>query len=145
MLDEWVEAVKNVSVLEVVKEEMNVHRSDIIRLNQEQLKQGIKSTGERLSPYHPDYARRKKKPITPKTLYDKGSFHGAIYAIPTLSHTLVGSRDSKADVVENQESYKSHDDPDDIYGLTDESLERLLDEFGMREGIINGLVSRILT
>ena len=144
ILDQWIGAFQEIKSSVVLKDILNAHHVDIIDLNQEQLKKGIKSTDGRLSPYSTSYAKRKRKPRIPKTLYDTGDFYDNIYSSSVDLYTIVGSKDSKAKYIEAQEAYKSGDSPDDIYGLTDENLDILLYEYHVFDEFADQYVSKLI-
>jgi hypothetical protein len=113
------------------------HEKDIEALNREQLMKGQKSDGTFLPPYTPAYAKRKGKPLTPKTLRDKGGFQDNIFETFFQDSFNVESNDWKSDILESVWGKK-------IFGLTKESKIRLLREFGVAEETIREVKLTVL-
>jgi len=127
MLDALVN--KRIDFNAILKRVLERHESDIQELNQEQLMTGKRSDGTVLPAYSPAYAKRKGKPLTPKTLKDKGSFHKAIFSTFFKKSFTMQSDDFKSDILETVWGQK-------IFGLTPESIVKLLDKYGVRKEII---------
>jgi hypothetical protein len=127
MLDALVN--KRIDFNAILKRVLERHESDIQELNQEQLMSGKKSDGTSLSPYSPAYAKRKGKPLTPKTLKDTGNFHEGIFSTFFEKSFTMQSENYKSDFLESNWTSK-------IFGLTRESIVKLLDEKGVRKEVI---------
>jgi hypothetical protein len=136
----WENAIQKVDPYEVLKRVLISHHVDIIELNQEQLGKGIKSTGERLAPYSPAYAkiRAKKGLQTANTDFKvKGDFWDGIYANPSKLETIIGSRDFKEKFLEKR-------DGKDVFSLTPESIEKLLWERGVADDFITEYTNALI-
>jgi len=96
----------------VWRDSVNELRKDLIRMNQEQLKAGFDAKGMKLPPYSSPYAKRKRIPLTPKTLNDTGEHYKGMYALVFDKFIEMGSR-SKGDLLEYNWG--------EIYGLTPEN------------------------
>ena len=114
----------NIDFNAILKRVLERHESDIQELNQEQLLKGERSDGSKLSPYTPAYAKRKGKPLTPKTLKDKGGFHEGIFTSFFEKAFNVESSDWKNDFLESKWGPK-------LFGLNKKNLTRLLGEMGV--------------
>lgn len=113
MIEDWGKI--KVDSDKVWRDSVNELKEELIRMNQAQLKAGLDSKGNRLSPYTPAYARRKGKPLFPKTLDDTGQHYKGMYAIAFDNYIEMGSR-NKGDLMEWAWG--------EIYGLVDGNLEK---------------------
>jgi hypothetical protein len=116
MIEEWGHI--KVDTDKIWKDSINELKTQIISMNQNQLLAGFDAKGMKLPPYSSPYARRKGKPIQPKTLKDKGSFHKGFYALAFDEFVEIGSRDWKESFLESKWG--------NIHGLTDENLQELI-------------------
>jgi hypothetical protein len=114
----------------ILKRVLQAHEKDIEELNREQLMKGERSDGTKLPPYTPSYAKRKNKPLTPKTLKDKGDFQEEIFTTFFEKSFNVESNDWKSEFLESNWGKK-------IFGLSDKNKERLLHEKGVATEVIN--------
>lgn len=94
-------------------------------LNRAQLLKGVKNDGRQLSAYTPAYAKKKGKPRRPKTLKDTGAFHDAFYNKAFERYIEFGSKDSKADILSDDEN-TSWGYGEDIFGLTEQNWNDIL-------------------
>lgn len=139
LFKEWISAVKSVDPFEVLREVLKEHHADIIELNQLQLDKGIKADGTRLSPYSEPYKKLRRRmglQAANKDLKFTGDFRDAMYANPTKDYTIIGSRDFKEKFLEKMEG-------NEIQGLTDESIESLLWDYGVAEDFTNKYIAKI--
>lgn len=139
-LEAWVQAVERTDPYEVLQKVMNAHRNDIIELNREQLSRGIKSTGERLSPYRSELYKKKRQraglQTKDKDLKFTGTLWGQMYSLAFEKFTEVGSKDKKEIWVEGMEGTE-------IWGLTDESIDKLLFDYGALQDFIDLYIQQI--
>lgn len=108
----------------ILKRVLERHKKDIQELNQEQLMQGKRSDGTELTAYTSAYAKRKNKPLKPKTLNDTGKFHDQIFPTFFEKNFNIESFDWKSDIMEWANGKK-------IFGLTPENKLKLLHERGV--------------
>jgi hypothetical protein len=99
----------------VWKDSVNELKTNLILMNQEQLKQGFDSTGTKLPPYSSPYAKKKRKSLQPKTLNDTGAFYKGFYVLAFDKFIEMGSKDWKEAILENNWGK--------IHGLTEENLQ----------------------
>ena len=127
VIEQWGSVATRINFMQLVKETVKEFRKQITELNQQQLeKEGIDSKGIKLSPYSPSYKRvraRKGLPTNRKTLKFEGDFHAGFYALAFDRFWEQGSKDWK-------EQKLTKDYGIDIFGLTPESIDKLLWELG---------------
>ena len=136
----WKQAVNKVDPFMVLAEVLTKHHVDIIDLNQEQLDQGIKSTGDRLTDYSDIWARIRKKKglqVSNKDLKFTGKLRNKMYVSPYKMYTEIGSKDPKAGEVEDMNS-------NDIWSLTPENMDKLLWERGVADDFITLYTSKLI-
>lgn len=106
----------------VVADLAEEHADLMADMNREQLKEGIRSDGSKISPpYTPFTIRMKQKkgqPTTKVTLFDEGNFHAALKGKKQADGILLESDDWKREQLKEKYGNK-------IEGLTDENLEKL--------------------
>lgn len=133
MFTEWKSAFKNLDIGVIIGQVMDSRQKDLVGLNQDQLKKGQKSTGENLSnPYSKSHASKRRKrglQTGHKDLLFSGDFHGGMYARADNVATEFGSDDDKEALMEWMEG-------DEIFSLTDESLNKFLYEMGGADDIV---------
>lgn len=93
-------------------------KDELISLNKSQLKEGKRADGTDLPPYTPKYAKRKRKPLRPKTLYDTGDFYKGFDINFFKEYYEAFSRDYK-------DAFLPGKWGEEIYGLTDKSKEEV--------------------
>ena len=103
-------------LLRVVLQE---HEDDILNLNKEQLQQGKRADGSELPAYSDAYARRKNKPLKPKTLKDTGDFYKGFDAVFFNDYFEQFSRDWKGEILIKNWG-------EEIHGLTEQSKQELI-------------------
>ena len=118
----------NIDLMESFKRVLQSHEKDIEALNKAQLMEGLRSDNTTLPPYSVPYAKRKGKPLTPKTLRDKGGFQDGIFETFFQDSFNVESSDWKSEILESNWGKK-------IFGLTADNKKKLL--WGM--GVANEL------
>jgi len=124
VIGDW--SIKGIDEDKVWKDSVNELKTNLILMNQEQLKQGFDSTGKKLPPYSSPYARKKGKNINVKTLNDTGAFYKGFYAIPFDKFIEVGSRDWKAYFLDGTGPMAKKilgDSAGKVFGLTEENLQ----------------------
>jgi hypothetical protein len=119
----------NIDIIASLKRVLERHEKDIQELNREQLMSGRRSDNTKLSPYTSAYAKRKNKPVTPKTLNDTGAFHEAIFVTFFEKSFNVESDDYKNDFLESNWGPK-------LFGLSKENIKRLLEEYSVKDELI---------
>jgi hypothetical protein len=123
MLEDWGKIKINEG--ELFKTVAKKCEKEILRLNKQQLSVGIDAEGRKLPPYSSAYARRKGKPIVPKTLFDKGTFYKDFYALSFENKIEVGSKNSKAGFLEYSERILGAS-KGKTFGLTDKNLDEFI-------------------
>lgn len=103
----------------VLKRVLQSHIDEIAELNRAQLMAGQRSDDTALPPYTTAYAKRKGKPLTPKTLNDKGGFHKGIFTTLFDQSMTVQSSDWKSDILEWKWGQK-------IFGLSRKSKDEIV-------------------
>lgn len=93
-------------------------KDELIALNKSQLKEGKRADGTNLPPYTPQYAKRKRKPLRPKTLYDTGDFYSGFDINFFKQYYEAFSRDPK-------DAFITGIWGEEIYGLIDQSKEKV--------------------
>ncbi len=127
VVEDWGNVARKVNFMQIVRETVKEFKEQIAQLNKEQLEQrGIDSKGAKLSPYSPSYRMtraRRGLPTDRKTLKFTGAFHAGFYILAFDKFWEHGSRDSK-----EQKLVKDYGA--DIFGLTPESIDKLLWQLG---------------
>jgi len=134
-IEQWVATCERIdaktSVFEAIREALKEFRAQILELNKKQLEdKGIDSHNIKLPPYSEGYKKIRAArglPTDRTTLKFTGDFHNAFYQLVFDQMTELGSRDLKAESLEKRYG--------DIFGLTDENLEKLFDEMGFRNRV----------
>lgn len=119
----------NIDLYAICKRVLHRHEKDIEELNRSQLLEGKRSDGTILPPYSAPYAKRKNKPLRPKTLKDTGGFHEGIFTTFFEKTFNIESSDYKSDILETVWGTK-------IFGLTKENKQKLLTDYGVKSDII---------
>lgn len=119
----------NIDLYAICKRVLQRHEKDIEELNRSQLLKGIRSDGTSLPAYSISYARKKRKPLLPKTLKDRGDFHAGIFETFFEKSFNIESSDHKSDILETTWGTK-------IFGLTEENKIKLLNKYGVKNEII---------
>jgi hypothetical protein len=130
-IEKWVATCERIDakalVFEAIKDALKEYRAQILELNKKQLEdKGIDSHGIKLPPYSIGYKKiraAKGLPTDRMTLKFEGDFHDAFYQLVFDQFTEIGSRDTKAESLEKRYG--------DIFGLTDENLDKLFNEMGL--------------
>jgi hypothetical protein len=116
------------------------HAKDIEALNKLQLSKGLRSDEKSLPSYKKSYLKTRRKygrPLAPMDLNLKGDFYEKFFSIYVASYMNIGSKDPKTGVLEGRFS-------SNIFGLSDESLNKLLWEMGVAGEIIDEIIIDIM-
>lgn len=123
-ISEMQKSLKAINVWELMKPILAESSEMVISSNQKQLRAGEKSNEDNTKAYRSKSWRKYKESLTSyksspyADLYDTGDFYKGFYAEVNQKGIKVGSNDSKEDELEER-------DGKEIFGLTEESLEKL--------------------
>jgi hypothetical protein len=124
---ELLEAMKGLDVLAIAEAAVAENVELIADLNATQLSQGLRADGSELLPSYADAtvaAKRLAGKVSDHvTLLDTGAFYRGLYAAVQGEQVEYGSRDSKADKL--QEKYSTS--KGSIFGLNEDSREDLIE------------------
>lgn len=117
-MEQFIKKYGSVDVHAIFRDAVKQNKDTIIQLNKSQLLKGEDPSGKQYPAYSEAYARRKNKPLKPKTLKDTGDFHKGFDATFSKEYYEMFSRDKKNDFLE--EEYKP-------FGLQDENNQKIID------------------
>ena len=124
---------------EVIQQTIREFSQQIIRLNQSQLEdEGINSEGISLPPYAAKTVavkKRKGQRTDHMTLKDTGRFHNSFYVLAFMKFFEQGAKDRKTDMLEKRY--------DNIFGLTEANLNKLLWDMGLVERLKENYLMRV--
>jgi hypothetical protein len=104
------------NLLAIVRSSTSKQKDTIISLNKQQLERGEKPDGTKYEPYTKAYAKRKNKPLSPKTLRDTGQYYAGFDISFQRDYFEMFSRDKKDRFL--GEIYKP-------FGLQSQNLEKV--------------------
>ena len=139
IFEQWGKA--SIDIMPVVKNVLQQHKEDVIELNQYQLETfGKRSDNKKLSPYSKRYAKIRSSeglPTDRKTLKRRGDMYNEMYALSFDNFMEIGSRNKVA--VYHEQTYG-----DEIWGLSEQGIEKLLYEKGVAYELITEIRKQIL-
>lgn len=147
------EAAAKIDFKDIIQQTVKQFKSEIIKLNQDQLEQeGVDSKGKKLPPYAASTVRIKKRKgqrTDHMTLKDTGAFYEGFYLLAFHEFWEQGSRDSKAGKLEGKWSH-TYDEGTvvsggygDIFGITEENLNKLMWQMGFVEKLKQNYINAI--
>ena len=119
----------------ICKRVLQRHSKDIEELNKSQLSKGTKSDGSKLPAYKKSYLKTRRKygrPIAPMDLNLTGQFYDKFFSQYFATYLTLASKDGKEYILEQRFG--------SIHGLTDESIESLLYDYGVLDDFVTEFI-----